>query len=105
MVTAWKKLAFALVLVSGVLMTTPSAFARYPYYACHLDYDSPVYHREWQGAPYSNQGFYGSPYSGQGWYDRPWYDPRYEDFWRLHRPCERARGWHHHHHYDDDDDD
>jgi hypothetical protein len=104
MVTAWKKLAFALMLGSGVLVTAPAAFARLPYYACPLYNDSPVYHRGWQGAPYSNQGFYGSPYSGQGWYDRPWYDPRYEDFWRLHRPCEHARGWHHHHHYDDDDD-
>jgi hypothetical protein len=99
MVTAWKKLAFALILVSGVLMTAPAAFARFPYYASPLYNDCPVYHRRRQGSPYSNPGWYGSPYSGQGWYDRP----RYEDFWRLHRRGERARGWHHHH--DDDDDD
>ncbi len=47
MVTAWKKLAFALILVSGVLMTAPAAFARYPYHACPLYNDSPVYHRGW----------------------------------------------------------
>jgi hypothetical protein len=99
MVTACKKLAFALMLVSGGLMTAPSAFARYPYHACPLYNDAPVYPRGWQGSPYSNQGFYGSPYSGQGWYDRP----RDEDFWRLQRRGERARGWHHHHHDDDDD--
>jgi hypothetical protein len=101
MVTAGKKLAFALMLVSGVLMTAPAAFARYPYHACPLYNDSPVYHRGWQGAPYSNPGWYGSPSSGHGWYDRP----RYEDFWRFPQRGERARGWHHHHHDDDDDND
>ncbi len=45
MVTAWQKLAFALVLVSGVVVTAPSAFARYPYHARPLYNDYQVYHR------------------------------------------------------------
>ncbi len=44
MVTAWKKLAFALILVSGVLVTAPAAFARYPYHACPTPAATPSPH-------------------------------------------------------------